>query len=314
MKREENQRLLRQRRQLLTAAGILAVVLCVMLVVLLLPGGPQDPTLNDGPTQSSAPTQTTGGAAEPSQTRPTEPESTQTEQPEPTEPTLVYPPDATPEQMLEAFMDFYDLTADDYPPVVLEAFAHSRENINYLLTFPMESKKEHQVDLSGYDLTGRVPLFIQWDLMWGYETYAGNYAGLSACGPVCTSMVACYLTGDAKYDPVFMMRYAEDNGYCADRQGTYWSFFTQGMVKLGFMVKELYLTESKLISTLNEGKLIICSMGPGYFTSAGHFIVITGYEDGYFTVNDPNSYLNSQRKWAYDEFSDQIKNLWSIGL
>lgn len=311
MKREEKQRLLRQRRQLLTAAGILAVVLCVMLVVLLLPGGPQDPTLNNGPTQPPAPTQTTGEPTEPSQTRPSEPEPTQTE---PTEPTLTYPPDATPEQMLEAFMDFYDLTTDDYPPVVLEAFAHSRENINYLLTFPMESKKEHQVDLSGYDLTGSVPLFIQWDPMWGYETYAGNYAGLAACGPVCTSMVACYLTGDAKYDPVFMMRYAQDNGYCADRQGTYWSFFTQGMVKLGFMVKELYLTENKLISTLNEGKLIICSMGPGHFTSAGHFIVITGYEDGYFTVNDPNSYLNSQRKWAYDEFSDQIKNLWSIGL
>jgi predicted double-glycine peptidase len=109
-----------------------------------------------------------------------------------------------------------------------------------------------------------------------------------------------------------MMEYAEANGYCGNRQGTYWSFFTEGAVKLGFIVKEEYKTEQKLKNLLNEGKLIILSVGPGHFTSAGHFIVVTGYEDGYFTVNDPNSYENSARKWKYEEFQDQIKNIWSF--
>jgi hypothetical protein len=127
-------------------------------------------------------------------------------------------------------------------------------------------------------------------------------------------MVAYYLTGDPKYTPVYMMEYAEANGYCGNRQGTYWTFFTEGAVDLGFIVKEEYKTERKLISVLEQGKLIILSVGPGHFTSAGHFIVLTGYEDGYFTVNDPNSYANSQRKWKYDEFQDQIKNIWSFGL
>ena len=291
----------RQQQQLTVAAIVFAVALCVLLVILFSGGDKPDPSLGTNPQQT-----------QPSQTVPqTTPPTTQ---PEVTEPPLTYPPDATPQQMLEVFMQYHDLSVRDYPQVVREAFETSKENIDYLLNFPFMYGKEQEVDISGYDISQGVPLFIQWDDRWGYLPYAGNYAGLAACGPTCLSMVAYYLTGDAKYTPVYMMEYAEANGHCGDRQGTYWSLFTEGAVEMGFIVKELYLTERKLASTLEEGKLIILSVGPGHFTAAGHFIVLTGYEDGYFTVNDPNSYANSQRKWAYDEFADQIKNIWSFSL
>lgn len=287
----------RQQQTLICMAAILLVVLCALLVILFSGGKTLDPSLNTNPTdtQPSATTQPTTVPAV-------------------TEPPLTYPPDATPQQMLEAFMEYHELSLSDYPQVVQEAFESSKENLDYLLNFPLLYGQEYDVDISDYDISEGVPLFIQWDERWGYLDYAGNYAGLAACGPTCLSMVAYYLTGDAKYTPVYMMEYAEANGHCGNRQGTYWSLFTEGAVEMGFIVKELYLTERKLISTLEEGKLIILSVGPGHFTSAGHFIVLTGYEDGYFTVNDPNSYANSQRKWAYDEFADQIKNIWSFGL
>ena len=280
------------------AAGFLAIVLCVLLFVLFLGGEkPKTEPETTAPSTQTVPT--------------TQPTTVPTE---PTEPPLTYPPDATPQQMLEAFMEYYDLSLTDYPQVVQEAFATSKENIDYLLNFPLLRDEQYEVDISGYDISQGVPLFIQWDVRWGYLPYAGNYAGLAACGPTCLSMVAYYLTGDPKYTPLYMMEYAEANGYCGNRQGTYWTFFTEGAVDLGFIVKEEYKTERKLISVLEQGKLIILSVGPGHFTSAGHFIVLTGYEDGYFTVNDPNSYANSQRKWKYDEFQDQIKNIWSFGL
>ncbi len=293
------------RRQKQTRIGIVcacAVLLCILLVVLFSGGESPDP----GPGTNPGTTPVTNPTTVPT----TVPPTTQL----PTQPPLTYPPDATPQQKLEAFIEYHDLSLEDYPLVVQEAFETSKENIDFLLNFPFLNENQHEIDISGYDISEGVPLFIQWDERWGYLRYAGNYAGLSACGPTCLSMVAYYLTGDAKYTPVWMMEYAEANGHCGDRQGTYWSLFTKGAVEMGFVVKELYLTERKLINTLNEGKLIILSVGPGHFTSAGHFIVITGYEDGYFTVNDPNSYANSQRKWAYEEFADQIKNLWSFGL
>lgn len=294
-KREYMRRRRRQRRNLTLVAGALGMALCVLLGVILLTGGeqPTEPSLQAPPVTTLPTTQPTTV---------------------PTEPPLTYPENATPEQMLEVFMDYYDLSASDYPQVVREAFATAKENVEYLLNFPFLKDVKQDVDISGYDISKGVPLFIQWDERWGYLPYAGNYAGLAACGPTCLSMVAYYLTGDPIYTPVYMMEYAEANGYCGNRQGTYWSFFTEGAVKLGFIVKEEYKTEQKLKNLLNEDKLIILSMGPGHFTSAGHFIVVTGYENGYFTINDPNSYENSARKWKYEEFQDQIKNIWSFGL
>ena len=55
-------------------------------------------------------------------------------------------------------------------------------------------------------------------------------------------------------------------------------------------------------------------MGPGFFTTAGHFIVLTGYEDGYVTVNDPNSKANSEKKWEFAQIRDQLKNLWAFSV
>ena len=68
-----------------------------------------------------------------------------------------------------------------------------------------------------------------------------------------------------------------------------------------------------MVRALEAGQLIICIMGPGVFTTTGHYIVLTGVEDGKFQVNDPNSRENSQKLWDYDEFADQIRNLWAIG-
>jgi predicted double-glycine peptidase len=53
-------------------------------------------------------------------------------------------------------------------------------------------------------------------------------------------------------------------------------------------------------------------MGPGDFTTTGHYIVLTGYEDGEFTVNDPNSIQRSGERWSYDRISGQIRNLWAM--
>ncbi len=61
---------------------------------------------------------------------------------------------------------------------------------------------------------------------------------------------------------------------------------------------------------LKKGNPIICSMGPGDFTTAGHFIVLVGVEEGKIKVNDPNSKERSSKLWDYETLEPQIKNLW----
>ena len=64
---------------------------------------------------------------------------------------------------------------------------------------------------------------------------------------------------------------------------------------------------------LENGNPVILAMGPGDFTSSGHYIVLTGVVEGKFTVNDPNSRENSGKLWSYDEIAGQIRNIWAIG-
>ena len=40
-------------------------------------------------------------------------------------------------------------------------------------------------------------------------------------------------------------------------------------------------------------------MGPGEFTSNGHFIVLTGLQNGRLKINDPNSRKNSEKTWDW---------------
>ena len=72
------------------------------------------------------------------------------------------------------------------------------------------------------------------------------------------------------------------------------------------------LSESVMKNALDDGGLIICSMRPGDFTTTGHFILIYGYDDNGFLINDPNRKSHGDKSWSYDDLSWQIKNLWDL--
>ncbi len=200
-----------------------------------------------------------------------------------------------------------------YPEYLELLFEKNKDSADFVLSYNTEKDIPHEVDMSEYENTQGVPLFIQWDKRWGYIEYAGEVAGTSGCGPVCLAMVGYYLTGDEeRFSPDKVIEFAKNEGYGVDGTGTLWSLMSEGAESLGLQSEELYLSEELIADTVNSGSPVICIMGEGVFTSSGHFIVLTGYEDGYFTVNDSNSYTRSAKKWAYDEFYDQILNLWAI--
>lgn len=224
--------------------------------------------------------------------------------------------DPTPtgeEDALTAFAQTHGLTLADWPQSVLELMERNPETEDFVLNYPLEHGKAHHADISGYDRREAVPLFMQWDAQWGYIDYGSGVAGLTGCGPVCLSMVGYYLTGDAvTFRPDNVLRFSMERGYCAPGSGTKWTLISRGGVELGLKVTELPLDENRIFRNLEAGKPIICIMGPGDFTTQGHFIVLAGVEGGKIRVNDPNSRANSQRLWSYREIRDQIRNLWAV--
>lgn len=51
-------------------------------------------------------------------------------------------------------------------------------------------------------------------------------------------------------------------------------------------------------------------MGPGDFTSSGHFIVLTGIQNGKLKINDSNSRKHTEKTWDIDKVLDQTRAAW----
>lgn len=204
------------------------------------------------------------------------------------------------------------LSYSDYPESLISLLERNPETEKFVLEYPTASRETFAVDLSEYENTDTVPLFLQWDQRWGYIRYGSDVAGLTGCGPVCLSMAAYYLTRDGAYSPDKVLAFASDNGYYVPGSGSSWTLISEGGVKLGFAVTELPLDENRIRKSLEAGHPVICVVGPGDFTTTGHYIVLTACENGMLRVNDPNSMANSEKLWAYDRISGQIRNLWEI--
>lgn len=162
------------------------------------------------------------------------------------------------------------------------------------------------------DLDGGIPFFLQSDERWAEKKYGSSDMEISGCGPTCLSMVWCGLTGGTKWDPYAVAKMAEEEGYYVKGAGTSWEIMTSGAREMGLEGKELTFDENHIREALEKGQPIICAMGPGDFTTEGHFIVLVDTtEDGRIVVNDPNSVENSERSWELSDLMSQMKNLWA---
>ncbi len=212
--------------------------------------------------------------------------------------------------MIEEFSKKHCLQTNAWPDELIELLEKNPETKDYVLNYPLKKDKTFEIDLSEYKNCKKVPLFMQWDERWGYNQYAGELMGLSGCGPTCLSMVSVYLLNDDKYTPKYVAEFSETNGYSVSGNGSSWTLISDGGKELGLDVIEIPLDENRIIRNLEVGNPIICIMGPGDFTTTGHFIVMTEYVDGKIKVNDPNSKSRSKKLWELSDIKHQIRNLW----
>lgn len=157
---------------------------------------------------------------------------------------------------------------------------------------------------------GEVPYLYQTDTAWADTPYAGATIKTHGCGPTALNMVYIALTGKTSLNPEKIAAYAQENGY-VDSGATSWVFMSEGAHGLGINSRELSADESAIKAQLNMGHPIICIVGPGDFTTDGHFIVLTKVaDDGTIEIRDPNSVERSHKTWDAKRILSQCRNLW----
>lgn len=198
---------------------------------------------------------------------------------------------------------------DQYPEDMLLALVNNPEMLSFVSGY-LESDGSIKGGLERAEKKEDFPLFLQWDERWGYVSYGESNIGLAGCGPTCLAMVLYSMTRDETITPDVIAQYSMDNGYYVEGTGTSWALMSDVCYNYGISSYQITNTEEDLKDALDKGRLLICSMGPGDFTTAGHFIMIYGYDEDGFFVNDPNSRARSIKRWSYDEIGTQIRAIW----
>ncbi len=195
-----------------------------------------------------------------------------------------------------------------YPERLLEALANNPEMADFVVRY----LEEHEPGgLTESEKQEDFPLFLQWDPRWGYASYGKNSCiAVSGCGPTCLSMVLYYLTGNEELTPDVIGDYSMENGYYLPGTGTLWALFENTAPLYGVYVSQPDPSEWEMKAALDGGAVLVCSMGPGDFTAGGHFIVLYGYDEDGFLINDPNCVARSRVSWSYEQLRRQMKHLW----
>ena len=202
-------------------------------------------------------------------------------------------------------------TYQDYPEQLLEALANNPEMADFAAHYLENKGTATGEGLTENEKSQEYPLFLQWDPRWGYASYGDDsVVGLSGCGPTALSMVLYYLTGDEELTPDRIAAYSMQEGYYMSGTGTAWLLMEEAPLLYGVSVSQPEKNERVMRQALDRGELIICSMRPGDFTIGGHFVVVYGYTEDGFLLNDPNCVARSRQTWSYSQIGGQIKHIW----
>ena len=168
-----------------------------------------------------------------------------------------------------------------------------------------------------------VVYYNQADSRWGGKLY-GKYdtIAVAGCGPTSLAMVVSSLTNRTIL-PDEMSDWAYANGYRCEGAGSYHSLIPEGGRHFGLKVEGASASEGqKIVDALSSGKLVIAIMGPGNFTTGGHFLVLRGVtSEGKILVADSGSYNRTNQEWSLRTILSEARRgaaaggpFWILGL
>lgn len=156
---------------------------------------------------------------------------------------------------------------------------------------------------------GKVPELYQWDTRWAWVKYSEHCIGTSGCGVTALAMVYQGLTGDSSKSPYDLSVDSVKNNYV--HSGTDPDFYAFEAKHLGLKCEEVSPSVSNLKKALGKGSIVIINVGPGDFTTGGHYIVGYAIDGlGKLHVRDPYSAVNTAKSWDVSSVMGQAKRLF----
>ena len=171
--------------------------------------------------------------------------------------------------------------------------------------------------------------YKQYDPKWANHNYSApgesKTIKTSGCGPTSAADILATLI-DSKITPVDTAEWSMAHGYKYKNQGTAYAYFTPQFKEYGLTCKMLNSNDARnmsegsklkfnatIRSLLQEpGNFVIACMGPGNWTSGGHYIVAYKMDNQFVYICDPASSSAERACNSQSLFFQQIKYAWSV--
>ena len=144
--------------------------------------------------------------------------------------------------------------------------------------------------------------------------------GGSGCGPTAAAMAIETLTGQT-FTPVDACKWSVDHGYKALNAGTYYSYFVPQFRAFGIECRQMlgnslhnkpdHSIHNKVKEYIRDGAWAIALMGPGTWTSGGHYVLVWDW-NAKVRINDPASTKDKRLNGDPDTFRREVKQYWLI--
>lgn len=166
--------------------------------------------------------------------------------------------------------------------------------------------------------------YLQTDPRWKSKPYRvkGESAtiGGSGCGPTAAAMIIETMTGK-KYTPEDACNWSMAHGYKALGNGTYYAYFAPQFAAHGIKCWQLNWVKAyhnpkatffdQVVDYLKQGYYAIALMGPGTWTSSGHFVVLW-WADDKVHINDPASTRANRVTGNLATFRNEASYFWIV--
>ena len=155
--------------------------------------------------------------------------------------------------------------------------------------------------------------YKQGDSRWGKKMYSnhgdtGQTMANSGCGPTAMADIVATVKDKSK-TPYDLAKLAMKWGDRTYNSGTAWTFMIPHIMNEFEFTKAIQTANIDIVKAcLDAGGYVVCSMGPGYWTSGGHFICAWKYDATYVYCNDPAS--STRKKQKLTDFVKQRKQFF----
>lgn len=201
-----------------------------------------------------------------------------------------------------------------YPDDVLKYVNDEDEDeFNYIYNYPFFKDSYKTMSFTEEELnSAEVPALYMNDKRWAYEN-AGEvkYWG---CAAVSITMANLYVNRNSAIDPVKIMNYSDEMAYTV-LGGIDETHINKILDHFGISytetVLEKPLTESELKALLDNKKTAVIAAMHGD-TFGNHALIIRGYDENGFYINDPADEENTAQPWDFDVFENEMSGYWTV--